>query len=127
MHVRRIEGNSARDDHTTLMKHFLQLTHRGVEQLGSDSHIPLDGRLRHRDSRVESIAMKAALRLRFIRPVDGANYYTGDLRTSKLDCSFTFGLPSPVAPVAPVAPVPPVLSALAEEMAQDRAGTSLQP
>jgi len=92
------------------MKHFLQLTHRGVEQLGSDSHIPLHGGLRYRPDCVESIAMKAALRLRFIRPVDGANYYTGDLRTSKLDCSFTFGLPYPITPV----------------LSADRAGTNLE-
>jgi len=72
--------------------------------------------------------MKAALRLRFIRPVDGANYYTGDLRASRLDCSFTFGTPAPVLSALSaenvsglLSPVAPVLSALAEEMAQDRA------
>ena len=61
------------------MKHYLRLTENGIEQLGSDSYVPLDGRKTSKLS-IKIAAATAISRLRIVRPNwNGANYYIGTL------------------------------------------------
>lgn len=84
-----------------MCKHWLHLTVKGRELLGSDSCIPLDGRVRA-VGKIRGVATATSHRLRMIHPdIDGANYYTGGHRTSTLQRIFSFPSYAAVASMEP--------------------------